>query len=76
MAFSGIFMDITMEQLLSMTQPMSKNIGQMFQSFTPCYGTTGDTLLFSPDSKELEIAPAYAKIPSICWHVKTKGKKK
>ena len=63
-----------MEDLLSVTQPMSKNVGQLFPEFSPCNGTTGSTLLYSMDRKELFEAPAYIKARPVCWHVKKGGK--
>ena len=63
-----------MEDLLSVTQPMSKNVGNLFPEFSPCNGTTGSTLLYSMDRKELFEAPAYIKARPVCWHVKKGGK--
>ena len=72
-AFKGMFKEISMDQLFNLTEPMSDNIHRMFPDFTACDGTSGDTLLFAPHTKSVDIAPAYAKAPPICWHIRTEG---
>ena len=68
-----MFKDFSLEQMKLLSEPMSENVHKLFPEFTACDGRTGHTLLYSPDSQTLEIAPSWVKSPAICWHVKTGG---
>ena len=68
-----MFNDFSLEQMEMLSEPMSDNVHKLFPEFTACDGRTGHTLLYSPDSQTLEIAPSWVKSPAICWHVKTGG---
>ena len=68
-----MFQDFSLEQMEMLSEPMSDNVHKLFPEFTACDGRTGHTLLYSPDSQTLEIAPSWVKSPAICWHVKTGG---
>ena len=73
MAYKDMFKDFSLEQMEMLSEPMSDNVHKLFPEFTACDGRTGHTLLYSPDSQTLEIAPSWVKSPAICWHVKTGG---
>ena len=68
-----MFNDFSLEQMEMLSEPMSDNVHKLFPEFAACDGRTGHTLLYSPDSQTLEIAPSWVKSPAICWHVKTGG---
>ncbi len=62
----------TLEQTLV---PLSESVLDIFPEFDPCVGSNGASLVYNPETGNLEPVAGFVPADSICWHAKTEGTK-